>query len=110
MRIVMVVLLCGLFGCATEQIVSWSASGGSRADATIELAYQYNAAKVKPITDQSQADSIALSRCQAWGYTDTEPFGMQTSRCQRYGGGIYEGVCIDMVVTLEYQCLGRGDH
>lgn len=109
MRKILILCLIGISGCATEQPISWNATGGSRADATVEVAYQYNAATVIPVTDQSQADGLARERCEAWGYSDAEPFGMETSRCQRYGSGIYENVCVDKWVTLEYQCLGRGD-
>lgn len=39
---VLVIVACVLFlgGCITNQKVDWSATGGSRADATVEMGYQ----------------------------------------------------------------------
>ena len=98
-----------LSGCVSEQALNWSATGGSRADATVELGYQYNPTVTKPVLQQSQADTMAAKRCEAWGYADAEPFGIARNQCQQTGLGIYNGACIDMWVTLQYQCLGRGD-
>ena len=109
MRIVLVLCVIFLSGCVTQQKVSWNAVGGSRADATVEMAYNYSPLTTKPIVDRPEADRIARGRCEAWGYTSAEPFGIETSRCQHYASGLLSGGCHDMWVTLQYQCLGRGD-
>ena len=95
-------------GCASKVPMEWSASGGSRADATVELAYQYNAMNQVPQTSSEQADRVAAQRCKAWGYESAEPFGMQRTKCQQFGTGFYAQTCLDMVVSLQYQCLGDG--
>lgn len=109
MRIILVCIALSLVGCATEQKLSWATSGGSRADATVELAYNYNEATTKPLVDPSEARELALKRCGAWGFTDAEAFGVSKRDCQQFGTGIYQQVCIDRWVTLEFQCLGTGD-
>lgn len=98
-----------LAGCASQQPVDWGATGGSRADATVEVGYQYNPTVTIPVTDQQQADSLADDRCRAWGYDTAEVFGVQRSQCQQTGTGIYDGQCISMWVTMQYQCIGDGD-
>ena len=52
--------------------------------------------------DSSQAREQAVKRCQAWGYQEAEAFGLITKRCQ-------DVQCVEMLVTQQYQCLGRGD-
>lgn len=98
-----------LVGCVSSREMDWSAYGGSRADATVELGFQYNPASTKPVMDQAQADLMAKERCERWGYYTAEAFGAQKNTCQMTGTGIYQGTCIDMIVTREYQCVGDGD-
>lgn len=101
--------LCGI-GCAKKVIKNWEAAGGSRADATVEVGYTYNPQIEKPETNDQQALSEARKRCQAWGYQEAEPFGLIKSNCQQMVLQPFAGmVCQSMLVTKQFQCLGRGD-
>lgn len=76
--------------------------GGSRADGTVKLAFEYSAFE-QPQLDYQQGKAAARSRCQGWGYTDAEPFGAATQQClaaNQYG-------CFRTMVTFTYQCTGR---
>jgi hypothetical protein len=86
-------------GCAVQkQLVP---TGGSRADGTIKMSYQYGAFEA-PTVDYRQAADSARQRCSAWGYSGAEPFGGSTSVCV----GSYQGSCNTWQVTVEYQCTG----
>ena len=89
-------------GCATNK--NWSATGGSRADATVRLSYEYGAFE-KPQTNEMEALNLATSRCKTWGYTGAEAFGGVTQQCNMPGG---MGGCQRWIVTKEYQCTGTG--
>lgn len=104
------IFLCGI-GCAPKPVVKmWEASGGSRADATVEVGFLYNPETEKPEHSEQQALQEALKRCQAWGYTNAEPFGLYKERCQKQRYAPYVGmICYQMFVSRQYQCLGRGD-
>ena len=91
-----------LAGCATAK--NWSATGGSRADATVKLSYEYGAFE-KPQTNEMEALNLAISRCKTWGYTGAEAFGGVTQQCNAPGG---MGGCNRWLVTKEYQCTGTG--
>lgn len=92
-----------LSGCATSK--SWSATGGSRADATVRLSYEYGAFE-KPQTSEVEALNLAVSRCKTWGYTGAEAFGGVTQQCNMPGG---MGGCQRWLVTKEFQCTGMGN-
>lgn len=97
-------------GCAKPVLKQWAASGGSRADATVEVGYEYNPQTERPEANDQQALAEAIRRCQAWGYSDAEPFGMTKNICQRFDPMPFGGVvCGSMLVTRQYQCLGRGN-
>jgi hypothetical protein len=91
-----------LVGCATAK--PWSATGGSRADATVRLSYEYGPFE-KPQTNESEAVNLAIARCKTWGYTGAEAFGGSTQQCSMPGG---MGGCNRWTVTKEYQCTGTG--
>ncbi|MEQ4576016.1 MAG: YecR family lipoprotein [Gammaproteobacteria bacterium] len=91
-----------LAGCATAK--NWAATGGSRADATVRLSYEYGALE-KPRADEAQARELALARCRAWGYTGAEAFGGAIQQCNLPDG---TGGCNRWLVTKEYQCTGPG--
>jgi hypothetical protein len=93
-----------LSGCASTK--SWSATGGSRADATVRLSYEYGLFE-KPQTNEQEAISLATSRCKTWGYTGAEAFGGVTQQCNMPGG--MGGGCQRWVVTKEFQCTGMGN-
>lgn len=97
-----------LSACATQEKVNWNAVGGSRSDATVEIGYQYNPTLTIPVTDDFEADAIAEDRCRAWGYETAERFGVERSQCQQVGTGLYDGECVNMWVTMGYQCIGDG--
>lgn len=89
-----------LHGCAVQK--DWVATGGSRADGTVRLSYQYGVLQ-KPQVSDAQGRILAAERCQAWGYEDTEPFGGILTNCATSDG---LGGCRVFMVTAEYQCLG----
>lgn len=97
-------------GCAKPVMKQWAAAGGSKADATVEIGFEYNPQSEKPQTNEQQAYQEAVRRCQAWGYADAEPFGMVKSVCQRFDPMPFGGVaCGSMLVTRQYQCLGNNN-
>lgn len=77
-------------------------TGGSRADGTVEMSYEVGEFEQAKI-DMSQAAKDAARRCQAWGYSDAEPFGGQKSQCQQRGGF---GGCARTFVSMQFQCVG----
>lgn len=98
-------------GCAKKVLKNWESSGGSRADATVEVGYIYNPASEIPESNEAQGRKVAEEKCRFWGYQEAEPFGMFKKKCQQlfynpWMGGVQ---CVEMLVTQEYQCLGRGD-
>lgn len=88
-----------LSACATDKVLV--PTGGSRADGTVELAYEVGGFE-KPILNPGQGIAAARSRCSAWGYADAEPFGGEKRQCQ-YGTGYG---CDRWLVTVSYQCIG----
>jgi hypothetical protein len=99
------ILICSLLsisllsGCAVQE--EWAATGGSRADGTVQLSYQYGAYQ-KPEVDDTQGAELAASRCAVWGYTGSEAFGTMR-KCEAFGG---YGNCLSWLVTRNYQCTG----
>lgn len=89
-----------LSGCAVQE--QWAATGGSRADGTVQLAYEYGGFE-KPEVDEEQGVELAASRCAAWGYPASEPFGAAMNKCEMVGG---YGNCLRWLVTRSYQCVG----
>lgn len=96
-------------GCAKPVTKYWDAAGGSRSDATVIVGYTYNPNTEIPQTSSGQAHEEALKRCQAWGYLEADAFGMVTKRCTNMAYGFGGPQCLEMMVTQQYQCLGRGD-
>jgi hypothetical protein len=88
-----------LAGCAVQK--EWTATGGSRADGTVELAFEYGVFE-KPRVDNAQGVDLAASMCAGWGYTGSQPFGAMT-KCE--ASDAY-GNCLRTLVTRKYQCLG----
>jgi hypothetical protein len=89
------------FGCTTNVVPV--ATGGSRADATVELSFEY-AQFERPVVDMAQAQTTAVQRCRVWGYSGADAFGGQRSICQaanNFG-------CAQTLVTVQYQCTGTG--
>lgn len=105
--VVLGVLVCA--GCAKPVPKYWASAGGSRSDATVMVGYAYNPTTEIPQTNPEQAHEEALKRCRAWGYLEADPFGMVTKRCADMVYGFGGPQCVEMMVTQQYQCLGRGD-
>lgn len=97
----LLIALTATSGCAVKK--NFYASGGSRADGTVDLAYDVQQFE-QPVVDISQAQAIAKSKCQVWGYQDAEAFGGQTQHCNQFNG---YGTCIAAQIVVKYQCLGN---
>lgn len=78
--------------------------GGSRADGTVDMAYDFQQFE-QPIINHQQAQAVAKTKCAVWGYSGAEPFGGQTTKCSRVDGW---GNCVAGQVVIQYQCLGEG--
>jgi len=100
-RLIAVALVSvSLAACAVQtQMVP---TGGSRADGTVKLSYDFGAFQV-PRVDPAQGIAAATARCKAWGYTGAEAFGGGTRSCTN--GSM--GSCNAFRVTVEYQCTGN---
>jgi len=99
----LLVVLFVLSGCSTPK--HWSATGGSRSDATVTLSYEVSEFE-KPVLSASEAISLAKRRCRSWGYSGAEAFGGTTRSCAQFGG--FNG-CRTWVVSKEFQCSGDGE-
>lgn len=80
-------------------------TGGSRADATVDMSFEFGQFQ-KPVIEWNQAAVDAAKRCAVWGYTGAEAFGGQKNQCLQFGG--VGGGCARMGVTMTYQCTGTG--
>src|SRR5271154_4429873 len=89
-----------LGGCATTE--EFVATGGSRADGTVNLEYEYGMFQ-SPREDSDQGVTLAASTCAGWGYSGSQPFGGETQQCEAVNG---YGNCVRWLVTRRYQCLG----
>lgn len=99
-RIILILALL-LQGCATQKTLI--PTGGSRADGTIKLSYEYNRFE-KPQIDLAQGEIIAKQRCSLWGYTGAEVFGGVISNCINSSNS----GCNRWIASIEYQCTGAG--
>ena len=98
----LVIAICAattLAACASTK--DWSATGGSRSDGVVKLAFEYGMFE-KPQVSEIQALNIANARCKSWGYQGAEAFGGQIQQCSMPSGGS----CSRWMVTKEYQCTG----
>lgn len=75
--------------------------GGSKADGTIHLAYEFGAFQV-PKIDWGAANQRAADRCRAWGYRSAESFGGGMKQCTMPDPNIG---CARWRVTVTYQCM-----
>lgn len=96
-------------GCAKPVMKQWQAAGGSRADATVTVGYSYNPNTEVPTVNEAQAQNEAIQRCRAWGYHNAEPFGLVSKHCSNMAYGFGGPVCLEMMVTQQFQCLGQGN-
>lgn len=94
-----IITIAALSGCATTVVPQ--PTGGSRADGTITMSYQYGAFE-KPQYDQVTTDQKASERCAAWGYTSAQAFGGTITNCAQPDGW---GGCNSWQVDMQYQCI-----
>lgn len=98
-RVLVVCVSMFLASCATQKTMV--ATGGSRADGTVQLAYQFGGFEI-PHVDYAAALSTASQRCIAWGYTGAEKFGGEESTCVQWNA--YG--CLTTKVAVNYACIG----
>ena len=101
-KIISVLFLTIVFlgGCVSTKY--WSATGGSRADGVVRLAFNKGTLQRVQL-DESQAISVATERCKNWGYNGAEAFGGVTYQCIQTG----QYGCVTETVTKEYQCVNN---
>ena len=99
-----------MLGCAPAAVpVEWTPSGGSRADATVEMGVIYAPGHEYPVNQPAKLLEMARERCRAWGYADAEVFGQPIERCtSRTVAAFGQVVCLEMQAKQVFQCLGRG--
>lgn len=101
-----IILVMGLLvvaGCAVKK--PYYATGGSRADGTVDMAYDI-ALMEQAVVDDNQAQQIANQKCKVWGYSESEPFGGKVENCYSRNG---YGDCLRGQMVVKYQCLGNLD-
>lgn len=99
--------VAGLFaGCARKVHKDWVASTGSKADATVSMSVFWDPRTEIPVGSKEQALAEARKKCMAWGYHSAEPFGTVTSQCAETDIVMGSPVCVKMMATVVYQCLG----
>lgn len=96
----LLLVITALVGCSVKR--NFYATGGSRADGVIDMAYDYKPNE-NTVINKKQAYTIARSKCAAWGYANAEAFGGQANICTLPSGS--KG-CAAWQVTIKYQCLG----
>ena len=105
---VLALVLFSLAGCARKVNKEWVPTGGSRADATIELSFEYNPQLEIPVLNDQQGLDLAIARCKSWGYHSAEAFGGHKGTCNLMMAAGFGVSCHREIVTKQYQCLGRG--
>lgn len=86
-----------LSGCAVK--VASAPVGGSRADGTVTLAYEYGLFQT-PEVNWEEMLKQAQDRCARWGYLNAERFGGELRDCIQQGSS----GCLRWRVSIEYQC------
>ena len=89
--------LAAFSGCASTQ--RWSPSGGDREQGLVRLSYEYPEYQQPEVSD-AQAETLALNRCNSWGYRKVEPIAGQVRQC----ANMDDGNCNLWTVTREFQC------
>ena len=84
-------------GCSWRASVIYpTVSGGSKADAVVELFYNKPSDYSLDYTvDWNYTDSLATQRCRGWGFKNAEKFERYTYK-EIYGATQY---------TIKYQCI-----
>lgn len=86
-----------LAGCASSE--RWTAAAGNREQGVVRVSYEYPEFQQPEMSD-AEADSMALNRCNAWGYEKVEPIAGLIRQCANMDAGN----CNLWSVTREYQC------
>lgn len=103
MRILILLMLLAVTATGCSSRKDFYATGGSRADGSIDMAYNFKQFET-PIVDIAQAKTIANDKCAVWGYERAQAFGGQTENCQARNGF---GDCVAGQVVVKYQCIGN---
>ncbi|EIE2767366.1 hypothetical protein KA541_002370 [Salmonella enterica subsp. enterica serovar Rubislaw] len=90
-------LISVLSGCSVHK--EMVPVGGSKADGTVKLAYEYGIFWDPEVSMQQGVDT-ATRKCQAWGYKKAEAFGGSEKTCLASG----QYGCTSYRVTTEFQC------
>ncbi len=98
----LIVIFVCLWVSACSVQKDFVAIGGSKADAVVEVGYQYDSVTEKPVIDNEQAHRVAMDRCVKWGYSDAETFGLEKETCANKKGPGCSGS--DRIISIEYQC------
>jgi len=101
MRAVLLMSLFLISACATN--VTPQATGGSKADGTVTVSYEYGMFE-QPVVNWTVANSTAKERCKAWHYENAEAFGGSQNRCLAVDG---YGNCARTQVNITYQCTDK---
>ena len=97
----MVIAVC-LWASACSVQKNFVAIDGSKADALVEVAYQYDSVTEKPVVDSDQAYRVAKERCENWGYADAVTFGLEKETCADNRGPGCNGP--ERIVSRQFQC------
>ena len=96
-----VLVVIGFFTLACAAVKVPMPTGGSKADATVTLSYEYGVMEDVEV-DWNQSDYQALQRCRNWGYSQAESFGNGTEVCIQVNS---YGTCLRYRVDITYQCM-----
>lgn len=100
-HLILLTLVLILSACVRDVQKIPVATGGSKADASVNMSYDV-AAFENPIVNWQAAQKTAQRRCAAWGYSTAEGFEGQTQVCNARNG---YGTCVRATITRTYQCL-----
>lgn len=99
MKRISLIFILALYSCATN--VTPQPIGGSKADGTVTLSFQYGMFET-PVVDWVTASGNAVERCKAWGYKNANAFGGSQNICLAHNG---YGNCVRTQVNVTYQCM-----
>ena len=100
LRAICVLALVALVTAGCETVKVPTSFGGSRADGTVVMGYEYGAFEI-PKVDHDATYSEALRICRNWDYQRAESFGGAMRECVSYS----QYGCNRWTVTFQYQCI-----
>lgn len=103
MKILVLPLVLILFSCNKEVAKFPIATGGSKADGTVTMSYEYGLFE-KPNVDWEFSEDGAKDRCKSWNYKNAEKFGGSNYLCKAMNG---YGNCLRYQVDTVYQCTNK---